>query len=210
MCEMKKRKWDVLVGFGLAAALMLPATVSAGLVDGTEISEPNSFQAAPLLAPAPLAKVNTSTRTSYTIAFGSCPGTVCNVATCTTVTFSSGTVNFPGLGKSALAGCISFETNTQDPNGTGGLCDASSGTATVTGASGSITLGLGGNACNVPPGALVTETSEMNLVYIVTGGTAKFVTASGVGDFTGSVLTTTGIPGPGTGIIEISGTFAPH
>jgi len=201
-----RRKRNVVAAFALGAALMLPAMVFAGLLDGTGISEPNSVQAAPVVAPAPLAKVNTSTRTSYTLGTGSCPGTVCNAATCTTVTFSSGTVLLPGLGKSTLAGCVSFETTTAEPNGTGLFCDDSSGTATATGAAGSITLGLGGHICDVPPGALASETVEMNLVYIVTGGTGKFVTASGVGDFTGSLIITTGFPG----VIAISGALAPH
>jgi hypothetical protein len=205
---MKGRKWDGVVSLGLAAALMLPATAFAGLLDGTGISEPARTGVTTLVTkPAALAKVSTSIRTTYTIASGSCPGTTCNgTDTCTTVTFSSGTVNFPSLGKSTLAGCIAFDTNTAAANGTGGNCDASSGTATVTGASGSIALGLGGHTCDVPPGALASETVEMNLVYIVTGGTGKFVTASGAGDFTGSLLTTTGFPGT----IAISGVFAPH
>jgi hypothetical protein len=42
----------VFVGLGLVAALMLPATVSAGLLDGTGISEPDSIEAAPATAPA--------------------------------------------------------------------------------------------------------------------------------------------------------------
>lgn len=122
------------------------------------------------------------------------------------VQFSSGAVNLPGMGKSTISGCIMFDRSTAQDNGTGGSCDDSSGMVTLTARKGTVTLGLGGPVCDVPPGALSSDTIEMDLIYIVTGGTGKFSTASGVGNFAASLETVSGMPG----IIQLTGNFAPH
>jgi len=183
-----KRRETLILGLSFATALIMQATIVAA-------------------GPAPLAKVATSTGTSFSAAFGSCPppGPTCDAAKCNALQFSSGTVVWPSLGRSSISGCILSEMTTV-PNGTGGGCDPASGTVTVTGAGGSITLGLGGWSCDVAPGSLApNEAIGMNLIYVVTGGTGKYTAASGVGNFAGSVIT----PGD-SGQFSINGTFAAH
>jgi hypothetical protein len=203
------------------ATLNVRGAAAAGPIDLMQklAGQSKSSSTAPeVSSTAPLGKFAASGRMTESLDNGACAGSVaatgtaCTPATnCVQVQFS-GPVNATGLGKSNLAGCMTFDNTAVSP--TLSTCFDGLGTGTITGQGGkSITLAMGGLLCVGDEFPLPTPTNIIFVLassYSVDGGSGAFANAVGSGNMSLSALITniTMPPIAATGQINFAGTLA--
>lgn len=165
----------------VAGAMAAPPTS----VDGFENTAHSEVQ--PQVTASPFTSVNLRGSGSASLVVGACTGLTCNASSgncaCTTL---NGTLTGTGYGKVTAVLNITENDDDTAPDGVGGKCFPSMGTATLTtpGARPSVAvLGLTGALCQFEVGTAFTVNG--NFAYsqeAATGGTNKFATAFGTGN----------------------------
>ena len=145
---------NFLIAAGLVVALLSPAVAGAA----------PPFKAFSYAALAPLQNPGQGSIACQDVGVPLCPaGHVCKV-----FSYTGDAKGQPGFGKTNIEACISEDQNLSTPNAAAGTCSQSSGFAQITyqikrKSQKVIVLGLVGQTCEVPGGAIPSLTQTMSL-----------------------------------------------